>query len=96
MLNITATLALLAAAPFASPAQYYAAPVAKPAEGKIVLKDTLWNCGDTGCTAAGKSSSRPATVCASFVKKAGRVESFSVAGAPLNPADLEKCNARAE
>jgi len=97
MLNIYAAAALLlAAAPAPAANHYHAAPVVAPTASKIVLKDTIWNCAETGCVAAAKSASRPAIVCASFVKKAGAVQSFSVAGTPLSPAELEKCNARAD
>ena len=89
-----ATFALLASTP-ALASHYVAQPAAKPAQAKIVVRDLIWSCGDTGCSAA-KNGSRPAIVCASLAKEVGKLESFSVAGAALGPAELEKCNARAD
>ena len=90
--------ALLSLALFASPAfaqsHYQAEPAAKPALTKIVLRDTVWSCGDAGCVAA-KSSSRPAIVCEVLAKEVGVLRSFSVAGQPIGAEQLEKCNARA-
>ena len=97
MLNLIPALALLAAAAPPAPASdQYRAALVTPRESKIVLKDTIWNCSATGCVAQAKSASRAGIVCASFVKKAGRVQSFSVGGTALSPAELEKCNARAD
>lgn len=89
---------MLGFALFATPAAaapYFAAePAAKPAQAKLVLRDTLWKCGDASCT-AGRSSSRPAVVCAVLAREVGSLRSFSVEGVALSPAELEKCNARA-
>ena len=89
--------ALLAFALFSTPVlaapAFEADPTAKPAAERIVLRDTIWRCGDAGC-AAGKSSSRPAVVCAVFAKKVGSLRSFSAEGQALSPEELEKCNAR--
>jgi hypothetical protein len=88
------SLALLASPAFAS-SHYHAEPTAKPAAAKLVLRDTIWNCGDGGCAAA-RSNSRPAIVCAVLVKKVGALRSFSVGGTSLSAEDLEKCNARGD
>ena len=77
----------------AAPA-FQAEPAAKPASERIVLRDTVWHCGDSGC-AADKSSSRPAVVCAVLAKKVGSLRSFTAEGQALSPEELEKCNARA-
>jgi hypothetical protein len=91
----TAVLAFaLAAAPAVASAQYRAEPAAKPAATKFVLRDTVWKCGDAGCAAA-ESNSRPAIVCARLAREVGTLLSFSAGGKPLNPEELEKCNARA-
>ena len=87
------SLALVGSPAFAE-GHYRAEPTAKPALTKIVLRDTIWSCGDAGCAAA-KSSSRPAIVCEVLVKEVGALRSFSVAGQPIGPEQLEKCNARA-
>ena len=89
---------LLGLALFASPAiagsHYHAQPAATPPSAKIVLRDTIWSCGDSGCVAA-KSNSRPAIVCEVLVKEVGVLRSFAVAGQPISREQLEKCNARA-
>ena len=90
--------AIVALGLFAVPAfaaHYEAKPAERPSAEKIVLRDLMWKCGDAGC-AAGKSASRPAIVCAVLAREVGRLESFTVAGRPLDPASLEKCNARAQ
>lgn len=80
--------------PAAASAQYFAEPVAAPAAERLVVNGTIWKCGDAGC-AAGKSNSRPATVCTALARKVGTLKSFSFGGQALSAADLEKCNARA-
>ena len=87
-------LALIAAPALAS-SHYHAEPAAKPAASKLVLRDTIWSCGDAGCVSPSKSNSRPAIVCEVLVREVGALRSFSVAGRPLSAEQLEKCNARA-
>ena len=90
------TLMLAAAATPAMAAPYYhGRPTAEAATERFVAQDVLWRCGDAGCTAA-RSNARAPIVCSALVKKVGRLESFAVAGAPVDPAALEKCNARAK
>ena len=91
---IVMSLALFGSPAFAQ-SHYRAEPAARPASTKIVLRDTIWSCGDTGCE-AGKSGSRPAIVCEVLAGKVGVLRSFSVAGRPIAPEQLEKCNARAD
>ena len=62
MFRAAVLASILLAAPGVAAAHYQAEPVAKPAESKFVLRDTIWTCGEAGC-AAGKSNSRPAIVC---------------------------------
>ena len=88
------SLSLLASPAFAAAAHYHAAPAVAPSEAKLVLRDTVWKCGDDGCV-AGKSSSRPAIVCAVLAKEVGVLRSFSVGGQTVSADELEKCNARA-
>ncbi|WP_106640570.1 CC_3452 family protein [Allosphingosinicella vermicomposti] len=88
-----AVAALFVAAPVA--AQYVAVPAAKPAAKKLPLQGVVWRCGEYNC-AADRTTSRPDTVCAAFVRKVGRVSSFTAAGAPLDPTALEKCNQSAK
>ncbi len=86
-------LAFVSAPALAAP-HFQAEPTAKPAAERLVLRDTIWRCGDSGC-AAGKSSSRPAVVCAVLARQVGSLRSFSADGQPLSAEELEKCNARA-
>jgi hypothetical protein len=91
----TAALALaLVASPAFASSHYHAQPVAKPAAAKLVLRDTVWKCGEAGCVGT-KSNSRPATVCAVLAKEVGSLRSFTAFGEPLGAEQLEKCNARA-
>jgi hypothetical protein len=92
MLN---AIILAAALTSASAPHYRAEPVSTPAETKIVLRDTLWNCRENACVGT-KSSSRPAIVCAVLAKKIGPLRSFHAAGEALAPAALQACNARAD
>ena len=88
------SLALIASPALAS-SHYHAEPAAKPAASKLVLRDTIWTCGDGGCASASKSNSRPAIVCEVLVKEVGALRSFTFAGQALSPEQLEKCNSRA-
>jgi hypothetical protein len=85
----------LIATPALAGSHYHAQPLTKPAAAKMVVRDTIWSCGDGGCAAAGKSGSRPAIVCEVLVREVGALRSFTVAGQPLSAEQLEKCNARA-
>ena len=81
----------------ASPAaasHYVAEPAAAPAQPKLIVRGTMWKCGEAGCT-AGKSNSRPAIVCSTLAREIGPLRSFSAAGVALSAQDLEKCNASA-
>ncbi len=85
---------LLAAPAVAGAPHFQAEPLAKPAEARLVLRDTLWNCGDTACGAAA-SASRPAIVCAVLAREVGALRSFTVKGEALSAAELDRCNSRA-
>jgi hypothetical protein len=89
-----AAILALALSVVPSDPHYKAQPVSKPSESRIVLRDTLWKCGESACFGSG-SNSRPAIVCAVLAKRVGPLRSFQVAGAALAPAELEACNARA-
>jgi hypothetical protein len=86
----------LAATPALANSHYHAQPAATPAAAKLVLRDTIWSCGDAGCAAPTRSNSRPAIVCELLVKQVGALRSFSVGGEALSAGQLEKCNARAD
>jgi hypothetical protein len=83
----------LAAAPAA--AANYSATLAKPATGRFITRDISWNCGPAACQGSTEES-RPAVLCQSLAKRAGRVESFLVDGQAFGASDLERCNASAK
>jgi hypothetical protein len=94
MLKLTVLALALTAAPAFASSHHHAEPLAKPAAAKLLLRDMVWQCGDSGC-AAGRSNSRPAVVCALLVKKVGGLKSFTTGGEAMAASELEKCNARA-
>ncbi|HWH18350.1 MAG TPA: hypothetical protein VNT77_08475 [Allosphingosinicella sp.] len=91
--TVLLSLTLATTPAFAGP-YYTAEPAAKPTQAKLIVRDTIWNCGDAGCS-ANKSNSRPAIVCALLVREVGALRSFSAGGQALSAEQLEKCNARA-
>src|SRR5690349_3603233 len=84
---------VLAAAPAA--AANYSATLAKPTTGRFIARDISWSCGPAACHGATEES-RPAVLCQSLAKRAGRVESFLVDGRAFAPAELDRCNASAK
>jgi len=79
----------------AAAATYSAKPASPVSEARIVVRDVVWNCGPGACTGATQNG-RPLVLCQSLAKKAGRIESFSVDGRAIAPAELERCNASAK
>lgn len=91
----TAALALGTAPAMAQTPTYRAVPASTPANARsIVIGDTLWSCGEGGCTTT-RATSRPAVVCEQAAKKIGKLESFTVGTATFDEAALAKCNAKA-
>ena len=89
-------LPIAAAALAASPsvaATYSAKPIA-PGTQRIIARDITWNCGPAACQGASEES-RPAVLCQSLAKRAGRLESFVVNGRAFGPAELGRCNSAA-
>ncbi len=89
-------MAIAAAALAASPsiaATYSAKPIV-PANQRIIARDIVWNCGPAACLGATEES-RPAVLCQSLAKRAGRLASFAVNGQAFGPADLDRCNTAA-
>ena len=82
----------LAGAPAAA-ATYSAKPVV-PTTERIIARDIVWNCGPAACQGSTEDS-RPAILCQSLAKKAGRIESFAVDGRAFAAAELDRCNAAA-
>ena len=104
MIRIVSIAAALAAsltifgatAASAQPAGYYAAvPVAKPAKASFIARDTVWTWRDTAFTAR-RGTDRDSIQCELVARQAGKLASFSVAGAAFDAAALEKCNAKAK
>ena len=86
---------LLGGTAFAAPGgQYRAEPANPPTAARMVVKDIVWRCGAGGCVAP-RSNSRPAIDCSALAHELGTLRSFTVEGQALDPAALEKCNARA-
>jgi hypothetical protein len=88
------SLAFLSVPALAGTPHYQAEPAARPAAVKLVLRDMVWTCGDSGCV-AGRSNSRPQIVCAVLARKIGSLRSFSSEGVAMGAEELEKCNSRA-
>jgi hypothetical protein len=89
-------MAIAAAALAASPsaAATYSAKLTAPSTQRIIAHDITWNCGPAACQGATEES-RPAVLCQSLAKRAGRVESFIVNGQAFGPAELNRCNTAA-
>ena len=84
---------VIAASPLA--AASYSAKLAVPTADRFIARDIVWNCGPAACQGATEES-RPAVLCQSLAKRAGRVDSFLVDGRAFSPAELERCNAAAK
>jgi len=83
----------LASAP-AFAASYAAKPVV-PTTERFVARDIVWNCGGNACEGA-TDESRPAVLCQSLARRAGKVDSFLADGRAFTAAELDKCNASAK
>jgi hypothetical protein len=83
----------VAAAPVA--AANYSATLESPASGRFIARDITWNCGAAACQGATEES-RPAVLCQSLAKRAGRIESFLVDGRAFSAPELDRCNASAK
>ena len=90
-------MAIAATALTASPlaAATYSAQLSTPATQRIIARDIVWNCGPAACQGASEDS-RPAVLCQSLAKRAGRVESFIVNGRAFAAAELDRCNSAAK
>ena len=89
VLVLSAACALLPRPPLAAT---YSAKLAAPATERIIARDINWACGADACQGA-TDESRPAVLCQSLAKRAGRVDSFLVDGRAFAAAELDKCNA---
>lgn len=91
-LMILSTIGLVSAPAAAS---NYAAKPAVPMTERFIARDIVWTCGPAACQGATEES-RPAVLCQSLAKRAGRIDSFAVDGRAFTPAELDKCNAAAK
>jgi hypothetical protein len=94
MIRSAAFLLALGIASVPAAAATYSATLASPASGRLIARDIVWSCGAAACQGA-TDESRPAVLCQSLAKRAGRVESFLVDGRAFTPSELERCNASA-
>jgi len=85
----------VAAAPAVAVAANYSATLTNPTTGRFIARDISWNCGPAAFQGATEES-RPAVLCQSLTKLAGRVESFLVDGRAFTAAELDRCNAMAK
>ena len=85
---------LLGGTAFAADGRYRAEPANPPSASRLIVKDIVWRCGAAGCVAP-RGNSRPAIDCSALAHEVGTLRSFTVEGQALDPAALEKCNARA-
>ena len=90
---LTFSAFLLAAAPAA--ASTYSANLATPTNDRIIARDIVWNCAAGACQGA-TDESRPAIICQSLTRQAGKVGNFLANGRAFTPAELDKCNAAAK
>ena len=90
---LIASTILVSASPIA--AATYSAKPAVPTNERFIARDIIWTCGQAACQGA-TAESRPAVLCQSLAKRAGRIESFIVDGRAFSAAELDKCNTAAK
>jgi hypothetical protein len=73
----------------------YSAKLSVPTSERFIARDIVWACGPAACQGATQES-RPAVLCQSLAKRAGRIESFLVDGHALSQSELDRCNASAK
>ena len=89
---LAAVSSIAAAQPAGPPVPAYQAELAAPsAEGRIVVRDTIWRCSENQCS-AGRSPRRHALVCAGLARSAGEVRRFVVNGQEWTADQLSRCN----
>jgi hypothetical protein len=90
---LIASAILVSASPLA--AATYSAKPAVPMSERFIARDITWTCGPAACQGA-TAESRPAVLCQSLAKRAGRIESFIVDGRAFGATELDKCNTAAK
>ncbi len=94
---VLATAALLAAgaAGAQAPIAYYVAVPAAPAtKARLMTHSTPWTL-EGGSYVASRAPERDLVVCQLVAREAGRLQSFAVAGKPLDADALGTCNSKA-
>ena len=89
------TLSALALMMAPAGAATYSAKPLTAASGRLIARDIVWNCGPAACQGSTQES-RPAVICQSLAKRAGRIESFVVDGRAFTAPELDRCNASAK
>jgi hypothetical protein len=89
---LIASAILVSASPLA--AATYSAKPAVPLSERFIARDIIWTCAPAVCQGA-TAESRPAILCQSLAKRAGRIESFIVDGRAFSAAELDRCNTAA-
>src|SRR5437660_8948595 len=89
------TLSVLAFAAAPAMASTYSAKLTTPTTGRFIARDIVWTCGADACQGATQES-RPAVLCESLTKYAGRIDSFIADGRAFTATELDKCNAAAK
>jgi hypothetical protein len=95
MLRPVLILSAITFAAVPAAASTYSAKLAVPTTQRIIARDIVWACGPGACHGA-TDESRPAVLCESLAKRAGKVGSFVADGRAFTPAELDKCNAAAK
>lgn len=90
---LTFSALLIAAAPAA--ASSYSAKLTTPANQRIIGHDIVWTCAHDACQGA-TDEGRPAVICQSLARSAGKVDSFLADSRAFTPAELAKCNSVAK
>jgi hypothetical protein len=78
-----------------SAAATYSARLAVPTTQRLIARDISWTCGADACQGATEES-RPAVLCQSLAKRAGKLDSFLVDGRAFTTDELARCNASAK
>jgi len=92
--SLLAFSALLAAAAPAA-ASTYSATLGTPGNERIIGRDIVWNCKAGDCRGSTEES-RPAVICQSLARHAGKLGAFVADGRAFTPAELDKCNTAAK
>jgi hypothetical protein len=94
MLRPVLLLSMIGAVAVPAAAASYSARLTSPPTQRIIARDISWACGTDACQGS-TAESRPAVLCESLARRAGKVDTFLVDGRAFTPAELDKCNASA-